>query len=157
MSKEFTSTGTLVFQCTLCGEEHPYIHGAGVNLCPDRDKFITVSGANEKLASYLKQENEVLHKKVQALEAKLADRLSARILKGDDQGRVTVIAVDDKAYIAAWKVNGDLSSEREACAKVAEDYGIARYLYEAEGNGGKQDAKTAAEAIASLIRGRGER
>lgn len=50
-----------------------------------------------------------------------------------------------------------LSSEREACAKVAEDYGIARYLYEAEGNGGKQDAKTAAEAIASLIRGRGER
>lgn len=50
-----------------------------------------------------------------------------------------------------------IEAERSACAKVAEEYGIARYLYEAEGNGGKQDAKTAAEAIASLIRGRGEK
>lgn len=83
------------------------------------------------------------------------DTVIARVLKTDNQGRATVIAVDDKAYIAAWTVNGDISSEREACAKVAEEYGIARYLYEAEGNGGKQDAKTAAEAIASLIRGRG--
>lgn len=55
------------------------------------------------------------------------------------------------------KLEISLAAEREACAKVAEDYGTARYLYEAEGNGGKQDAKTAAEAIASLIRGRGER
>lgn len=85
------------------------------------------------------------------------DTVIARVLKTDNQGRATVIAVDDKAYIAAWTINGDISAEREACTKVAEEYGIARYLYEAEGNGGKQDAKTAAEAIASLIRGRGER
>lgn len=49
-----------------------------------------------------------------------------------------------------------LSSEREACAKIAEDYGKARYAYETEGGKSKQDAFTAANSIAQLIRGRGE-
>lgn len=69
------------------------------------------------LASYLTQENSVLHERVRKLEIALA-------------------------------------KEREACAKVAEEYGIARYHYEAEGKGGKQDAMTAAKVIATLIRGR---
>lgn len=92
----------------------------------------------------------------------MMDTVIARVLKTDNQGRATVIAVDDKAYIAAWTVNGDISSEREACAKVAEDY-----AGQLEENG--QRATTfeslahldgminGANMVASLIRGRGER
>lgn len=46
--------------------------------------------------------------------------------------------------------------EREACAKLAQDYGISRYHYEQEPGKAKQDAFTAANSIAALIRGRGE-
>lgn len=70
-----------------------------------------------KTASYLSQENSVLHEKVRKLEIAL-------------------------------------EAEREACAKLAQDYGISRYHYEQEPGKVKQDAFTAANSIAALIRGR---
>jgi len=127
MSEEFTSTGTLTFQCTLCGKEHPYIDGVGINLCPDRDRFLTTEvpaafdarSASSKLISYLETENSVLHEKVRRLEIKLA-------------------------------------AEREACAKVAEEWGyqMEREAFD-KGSDAEMDAQIhAAKSIAALIRGR---
>lgn len=89
------------------------------------------------------------------------DTVIARVLKTDNQGRATVIAVDDKAYIAAWTVNGDISSEREACAKVAED--LASNTPQLLLHAGEMEtqelltSKAVLKLVASLIRARGEK
>lgn len=77
----------------------------------------------------------------------------------DDQRKLVSYLQEENSVLheRLRKLEIALEKEREACAKVAEEYGIARYHYEAEGRGGKQDAKTAANSIAALIRARGER
>lgn len=49
-----------------------------------------------------------------------------------------------------------LAAEREACAKVAEEYGIARDNHEKKPNTLKETALGTAKHIATLIRGRQE-
>ena len=108
--------------------------------------------------TYLEQENAVLHTRVRQLEIALSGRGSwtyAHMCRDEHQEIGHRDSEHERCPLC--RANDAAEAEREACAKVAEDYGIARYLYEAEGNGGKQDAKTAAEAIASLIRGRVEK
>lgn len=62
----------------------------------------------------------------------------------------------DREYSVCFQIDAAVKAEREACAKLAEDYGTARYHYEAEPGRVKQDAMTAAKAVATLIRGREE-
>lgn len=103
-----------IWQCGDCGGLHQSLpHG----LCPDRDRLVTAGSS--KLASYLTQENSVLHERVRKMEIALA-------------------------------------KEREACAKVAEEYGIARDNHEKQPNTLKETALGTAKHIATLIRGRGE-
>lgn len=78
-----------IWQCNDCGGLHqslPY------GLCPDRDRLLTAGGS--KLASYLTQENSVLHERVRKLEialakerganAQIADEVAAKCAGDDD-------------------------------------------------------------------------
>jgi len=85
-----------------------------------------------------------------------AQKIAAQIEDRNPLNRMVKYLEQENAVLHAKvrQLEISLSSEREACAKIAEDYGKARYAYETEGGKSKQDAFTAANSIAQLIRGR---
>jgi hypothetical protein len=147
--------------------------GTALPLAPQ----IAAMSEHAKLISYLEQENSVLHSKLRSLEMKL-EKAERELRQATSLGTSWTEAECEEAagHLVDWLVANDLqidaegreaichnisetireaiADERRACAKVAEEYAghwsKIRYVT-------PPDCIDAANSIAQLIRGRGEK